>query len=293
MISGLAQADRRRGPGPSSSGRGRSRPSRPRPPARWRTPPRPAGPRTRPRPCRRSGPPPGRRSRGGSARRSRSPPTAPISPMLTKFAPRAVRPPSPKSRHWTIRTARDHHRAGPGAEHHRRQDPAQQVPRDRQRPDREVDHLRGEDERRHRPHQHRRPLAQPALQLAEPDDSPAAASHPSPPPPRGSSTASGMCIDVLAWLTRTRKTGHAPGPSSHRTRACVRSSKTSYREFSSDAGAGPIGHFFAGSWRPAGSIAAVAGRGRRRRAGGRGLPILGRVLSWSASRSASTVRASS
>ena len=133
---------------------------------------------------RRQDPPPRRRSRGGSARRSRSPPTAPISPMLTKFAPRAVRPPSPKSRHCTIRTAADHHRAGPGAEHHRREDPAEQVARDRQRADREVDHLRGEDERRHRPHQHRRPLARaaaPACGARRPARPPPA--PPSPPPP--------------------------------------------------------------------------------------------------------------
>ena len=63
----------------------------------------------------------------------------------------------------------DHHRARPGAEHHRRQDPAQQVARDRHGPDREVDHLRREDERRHRPHQHGRPLAElPARAAASP-----------------------------------------------------------------------------------------------------------------------------
>ncbi len=66
----------------------------------------------------------------------------------------------------------DDHRARPGAEHHRSEHSPEQVTRDRQRSDREVHHLRREDERRHRPHQDRRPLPQPSLQLAEPDHEP-------------------------------------------------------------------------------------------------------------------------
>ncbi len=49
---------------------------------------------------------------------------------------------------------RDDHRPGPGTKHDRRQDSPQQVSRDRQRSHREVHHLGGEDEGRHRSHQH-------------------------------------------------------------------------------------------------------------------------------------------
>jgi len=67
----------------------------------------------------------------------------------------------------------DDHRPGPRAQQHRRQHTAQQVAGDRQREQREVEHLGREDEGRHRAHQHGRPLAQLRPQPPEADHQPA------------------------------------------------------------------------------------------------------------------------
>ena len=61
----------------------------------------------------------------------------------------------------------NHDRPGPGTEQHRRENAAEEMAGDRQREERKVDHLRGEDERRHDPHQHRRPFRQMVLQLPQ------------------------------------------------------------------------------------------------------------------------------
>ena len=62
---------------------------------------------------------------------------------------------------------RDHHRARPRAEHHGREDASQEMPRDGERTEREIYHLRREHERRHRAHQHGGSLAQSRLDGAE------------------------------------------------------------------------------------------------------------------------------
>ena len=82
--------------------------------------------------------------------------------MLTKLAPSAVKPPSPNRKHWTISTAAMTTAPAHGPSITAASTPPSRCP-ETPGPDREVHHLRGEDEGGHHPHERRRPLAEPPL----------------------------------------------------------------------------------------------------------------------------------
>ena len=129
---------------------------------------------------------------------------------------------------------RDHHRPGPRPEQHRRQHATQQVPGNPE-PDREIDHLSREDKRRHRPHQHRRPLAELPLQLPQRIQQPARSrSRPSRRPPSDPAP----CQEYASVSPRPARlrlrpiaSNHRPPRIQHGSRRYVVSSKTSYRNF--------------------------------------------------------------
>ena len=122
----------------------------------------------------------------------------------------------------------DDHRPRPRAEHDRRERPPHQVARDAH-PDGEVDHLRGEDERRHRPHQDRRPVAQPALQPPEPHREPGRRHHGRRRRHPRVEHRVGNVHRRDPGTTSRHVTPILPPQRDPSYRACVDSSKTSYR----------------------------------------------------------------
>ena len=138
---------------------------RPEAPSSRANAPAPAAPRTTPQPSRRAGSP-AAADRAPDRRVDRVAAHGTDQSHVDEVGPEGRQPAVAEEQALHDQHGADDHRARPGAEHHRREHSAQQVPRD-PRADGKLDHLRGEDERRHDPRQNGRPVAQPVLKFAQ------------------------------------------------------------------------------------------------------------------------------
>ena len=129
---------------------------------------------------------------GAAGGRRRQPPNAPTSAMMVMFSPSAVSPPSAKSSAWTTRTTATPEAPGPGADEHRGQRAAEQVPAGAGG-DREVEHLHGEDEGGDQPGQRAVRSSSVSAGAAQADADPAAATTPAASDVGALMKPSGMC----------------------------------------------------------------------------------------------------